>query len=107
MKTMKIKKERIDENTKFRAETEYLTFEAELNDGGYGYCKVFNGGYEMDSVSNSALHNLIQYGEEMTEQYKLFTKFLRKIEKNHKIDKEYFCKFLNKKESFPKLAVYK
>jgi arginyl-tRNA--protein-N-Asp/Glu arginylyltransferase len=104
---MKIKKEKIGENTKYRAETEYLTFEAELNDGGYGYCKVFDGGYEMDSVSNSALHNLIHYGEEMEEQYKLFTKFLRKIEKNHKIDEEYFCKFLNEEKSIPKLAVYK
>ena len=106
MKTMKLKKEKINGNTKFRAETEYLTFEAELNDGGYGYCKVFNGGYEMDSVSESALHNLIRYGKEMEEQYKLFTKFLRKVQKNHKIDKEYFCKALNE-EAFPKLSICK
>lgn len=89
---MKIKKEKQGEYTKFSADTDYLKFEAEIDNGGHGKYKILNGGYETDSLYNHALHNMIQYAEELEEQYKLFKQFLHKIEKTHKIDKSYFSK---------------
>jgi hypothetical protein len=94
MKTMKLKKENKGEYTKFVTEADYLKFEVEIDQGGYGQYKIFNGGYEMEASYNSSLDNMIQNAEELEEQYKLYKKFLNKIKKNHKINKCYHPGFI-------------
>lgn len=100
---MKIKKEKKGEYTKFTTEADYLKFEVEIDKGGYGEYKIFNGGYEMESHSHSSLHSMIQNAEELEEQYRLYKKFLKKIQKNNKINKYYHSEIVTP----PYLAICK
>jgi len=87
MKTMKIKKEKKGEYTKFSAEVEDLCIdlEATIDKNGYGQCKMSTGDVEIDSMTFSSIRNWINFSKESEQGYKALTKFLSQIKKTEKI----------------------